>query len=284
MIVDAHCHVGEIDRHFPRAFAETMMGSVGLPAEMITTCMVNLLRTMDAHGIDKAFLLAFDAERTMGVKVPNDYVAALCRGHPDRFFGFCSVDAGTPGMVEEVERCVRVLGMHGIKIAPAYVRLAPDDRAWYPLYETAAALHKPVLMHTGWTTAKGAALSFGRPSLKRVAEDFPNLRIIMAHMSMPWVDQCLDLVASYPHLYADLSLFGWYQPVHLVAEKLTRARELGAIERIIWGTDHPWGPIGAFLERMSHLKENALLFPNGKALDAGHWHQIMGATALQLVA
>lgn len=284
MIVDAHCHVGEFEQHFPRAFATSMMQSIGLPPEAIGTQIPHLIATMDSNGVDKAFVLAFDARRTLGVKVPNEYVATLCRAYPDRLIGFCSVDAGVAGAAEEVEHGIRVLGLRGIKIAPAYVRLAPDDRAWYPIYEIAVALRVPVLMHTGWTPAKGVPPSLGRPALHRVARDFPRLSLIMAHMSMPWVDQCLELLSSYPQLYADLSLFGWYQPVEVVAAMLARARTMHVIERIIWGTDHPWGPMGAFVERMERLRDEAVLFPGGQPLQAALWEQIMGMTALRLVA
>lgn len=283
MIVDAHCHAGEFERHYPRDFAETMMQSIRLPPEAITTDIPALLATMDANGIGQAFLLAFDAQRTLGVKVPNDYVAAICRAHPQRFIGFCSLDPANPGAPEELERCVRQLGMRGLKIAPAYLRLAPDDRVWYPVYEIAAALGIPILMHTGWTPARGASLSHGRPSLHQVADDFPTLQLIMAHMSMPWVDQCLDLLAAHPNLYADLSLFGWYQPVELVVQKLAQALERGVIERIVWGSDHPWGPPGKFCQRMQHLIDSSALFPAGRAPQPTQWDQIMGRTALSLV-
>jgi len=284
VIIDAHCHAGEFERHFPRSFAEPMMRSIGKPPDAITIHIPDLLAKMDASRIDKAFLLAFDAERTLGVKVPNDYVAAICRTYPERFIGFGSVDAGAAGAAEEVERCVKVLGLRGLKIAPAYVMLAPDDQVWYPIYEMAAAFHLPVLMHTGRTPVNGSWLRFGQPSLHQIAADFPGLPIIMAHMSTPWVDQCLELLAAYSHLYADLSIFGWYQPIERVAQVLARARAMRVIEQIIWGTDHPWGPGAAFVERMERLRNDVSLFPGGETLNSAEWEHIMGATALQLVA
>jgi len=284
VIIDAHCHAGELGQHYPSDFAKSMMQSINLPPEAITTHVHNLLATMDANGIDRAFLLAFDAERTLGVKVPNAYVAEICHDYPQRFVGFCSVDAGVPSAADEVQRCVRELGMRGLKIAPAYVRLAPHDRAWYPVYETAAALNIPILMHTGWTPAKGATLNHGRPSLHQVASDFPTLALIMAHMSMPWIDQCLDLLVAHPNLYADLSLFGWYQPSEVVAQNLAQAVERRVVERIIWGTDYPWGPIGVFRERMQLLMANPALFPARRVPQPSQWDQIMGATALRLVS
>lgn len=286
MIIDAHCHAGELERHFHRTFAQSMMHSIDKPPEAITTHIPDLIADMDASHIDKAFLLAFDAERTLGVKVPNDYVAEICRAYPERFIGFGSVDAGAAGAAEEVQRCTNVLGLRGLKIAPAYVRLAPDNRAWYPIYEMAAALRLPVLMHTGWTPAHGAVLRFGQPqpALHQVAKDFPGLSIILAHMSMPWVDQCLELLATHPHLYADLSIFGWYQPVEVVGQVLVHAREKHVIERILWGTDHPWGPRATFLARMERLRNEASLFPDGQTLLPTEWDNIMGIAAWQLVA
>jgi uncharacterized protein len=284
VIIDSHCHVGEYGRHFPKAFAAEMMGSIDRPPEAITTDVSSLIAQMDAANIDKAFILAFDAHRTLGARVPNEHVMALCRAHPDRFIGFGSVDAGALGAAAEVRRCAEEFGLRGIKIAPAYVHLSPADRRWYPVYETAEALGLPVLAHTGFTPARGATQQHFSPVLvEQVAIDFPHLRLILAHMGTPWVMQCLDMLTKYPNLHADLSIFGWYQPIKLVAQILATARARGVLDRLLWGTDHPWGPLAAFRKRMDSLRHDAALFPDRQALSQIEWTNIMGATALRVL-
>lgn len=285
MIIDSHVHAGEYLIHYPEAFASEMMRAVDRPGEAITTHIPTLLAEMDKVGVDRAFLLAFDAQRTLDVKVPNEYVARICQTHPDRFVGFGSVDAGVPGAAEVVEHCASTLGLQGIKIAPAYVRLSPADPLWYGLYEAAQALKLPVLVHTGFTPSRQAEPRYFPPMLlDKVASDFPDLRLILAHLGTPWVRACLDLLVKHPNLYADISVFGWFQPVEIVADTLSSARARGVLNRLMWGTDRPWGPLTAFRARMDLLTHNAAFFPDGQALTDQEQSGLMGATAQSLLA
>jgi predicted TIM-barrel fold metal-dependent hydrolase len=283
MIVDAHVHAGEYPLHFTENFASQMMAAVGHPREDMKTLAPTLLSEMEAAGVDKVFLLAFDAQRTLNVKVPNEYVAQLCQTYPDRFIGFGSVDAGAPGAAEVVEYCATSLGLRGIKIAPAYVRLSPADRCWYEVYEAAQSLKLPVLAHTGVTPIKQAEQRYFSPMLlDEVATHFPNLRLILAHLGTPWVMPCLDLLAKHSNLYADVSIFGWFQPVELVASILASARSQGVLDRLLWGTDYPMCSLTSYIERMERFTQDTSLFPDGQVLNQEEWTGLMGATALQL--
>ena len=55
---------------------------------------------------------------------------------------------------------MRDLGLRGLKLHPTAQGFRPDDRAVYPIFETAAALGIPVTMHTG-TTGLGAGMPGG---------------------------------------------------------------------------------------------------------------------------
>ncbi|GCE22089.1 amidohydrolase family protein [Dictyobacter kobayashii] len=284
MIIDSHCHAGEYLKHFPESFATGMMASIHKPPEAITTSIPQLLAEMDAAHIDQAFLLAFDAQRTLGAKVPNEYVAEICRRYPDRFIGFGSVDGMHPDAAETVHYFVHELHLRGLKIAPAYLRLSPADPCWYGAFSAAQEAGIPVLVHVGTTPAKDAAKQYFSPTLMaKAAQDFPRLNFIMAHMGTPWVTQCIDLMVKHPNLYADLSIFGWYQSINTVAKTLETARQRGVLQRILWGTDQPWGPLGVFKERMERLRNDTELFPQGQPLTDEEWTNIMGKTALRLL-
>src|SRR5215831_12417284 len=87
-----------------------------------------------------AVLLGADAETTTGVPAyPNDTLAEACRKHPDAFIGFASVDPWK-GLtaVAELERSARDLGLRGLKLHPGRQAFFPNDRRFYPLFETAA--------------------------------------------------------------------------------------------------------------------------------------------------
>ncbi len=284
MIIDTHVHAGEYPLHFPPAFAAQMMEACGRPIEAMRTSIPQLLIEMDEANVAKVFLLAFDAERTVGAKVPNEYVAEICQAHPDRFIGFASVDAYNPEAATMLERAVTQLGLRGLKLAPPYLGLSPADPRWDPVYQVADLYNLPVLLHTGFTPIKEAAQRYFPPMLLgAVAEKFPRLRLIAAHLGTPWVGPCLDLLTRHANLYADLSIFGWYQPIEIVAKTLNEARRKGVMHRLLWGTDYPMCDFKPFLDRMERLSQDETLFPQSHPLTSAELAALLGGTAQQII-
>ncbi|WP_338932827.1 amidohydrolase family protein [Streptomyces netropsis] len=284
MIIDSHVHAGEYYRHFTTAFADQMMATTGMPPEALSAPEAKLIAEMDAAGVDRAFLLAFDVRRVEGFSVPNEFVAELCARHPDRFIGFASVDAATPGAADRLRHAITELGLSGLKTAPCYLRMSPADPRWYDVYETARELGIPVLVHTGYTPAKNADGRYFSPLLlEPVARDFPDLKIILAHLGTPWTGPCVELLARHPNLYADLSIFGSYRPPATVAGALAHARERGVLDRVLWGTDFPFATMTESVDRMARLTEDSEPWPAGSApLTPEEYRAVMGGTAARL--
>ncbi|WAL93712.1 amidohydrolase family protein [Streptomyces sp. Je 1-369] len=286
MIIDAHVHAGEYYRHYSARFAEQMTATTDLAPEDLTAPEDKLLAEMDAAGVDRVFLLAFDVRRVEGFSVPNEFVADLCARHPDRLTGFASVDAGTPGAAERLREAVTGLGLRGLKTAPCYLRMSPADRRWYDVYETAADLDIPVLIHTGYTPSRQADPRFFSPLLvEQVAKDFPGLKVILAHLGTPWTGPCVELLARHANLYADLSIFGSYQPPAIVAKALAHARGSGVLDRLLWGTDFPFASMTGSVARTAELARDPGPWPAGSdPLSPREYEALMGGTAARLLA
>ncbi|MEU5269884.1 amidohydrolase family protein [Streptomyces hygroscopicus] len=286
MIIDAHVHAGEYYRHYSARFAREMTATTGRPPDALSAPEEKLLAEMDAAGVDRAVLLAFEVRRVEGFSVPNEFVAELCARHPDRLTGFASVDAGMPGAAGRLRHAVSGLGLRGLKTAPCYLRMSPADRRWYDVYQTAEDLGIPVLMHTGYTPSRNADPRYFSPLLvERVAKDFPGLTVILAHLGTPWTRQCVDLLARYPRLYADLSVFGSYQPPATVASALAHARDSGVLDRLMWATDFPFASMTESVARMARLAEDPGPWPPGSApLSPREYRLLMGGTARRLLA
>jgi predicted TIM-barrel fold metal-dependent hydrolase len=204
--------------------------------------MAEVFRAADVLGV----LFAWDAETNTGLApVTNDFVAECARDHPDAFLGFASVDPlKGDAAVAELERAVRKLGLRGLKLHPTAQGFRPDDRAVYPLYETASALGIPMTVHTG-TTGLGAGMRGGgslklglsRPMhLDSVAADFPDLQIVMAHPAWPWQDEQLAVALHKPNTWIDLS--GWSP--RRFAPELVRNIQGALQDRVLFGTDYPF--------------------------------------------
>jgi len=194
-----------------------------------------------------AVLLAWDAETHTGLPaVTNDFVAGVVKRYPETFIGFASIDPWKGKMaIQELERAVKSLGLKGLKCHPIAQAFYPNDRRFYPLWETCAGLKIPLLLHTG-TTGVGAGvpggnglkLDYGRPIpyIDDVAADFPNLTIIGAHPSWPWQEEMLAIAVHKTNVYIDLS--GWspkYFPPSLVKYANTLLQD-----RVLFGSDYPF--------------------------------------------
>jgi predicted TIM-barrel fold metal-dependent hydrolase len=200
-------------------------------------------------GLDTlAVLLGADAETTTGVPAyPNDELAAACRKYPDRFIGFAGIDPwkGVQA-IHELERCVRELGLKGAKFHPGRQQFYPNDRRFYPLFETASTLGAPVLFHTGMMAAgagtpggRGVRLDYTRPIyLDHLAADFPELTIIAAHPSWPWADEGLALARHKSNVFLDLS---GYSPKYIPPQYIQFANTL-LQDQMIFGSDYPFIP------------------------------------------
>jgi predicted TIM-barrel fold metal-dependent hydrolase len=218
----------------------------------------------DHPGFDKVVVLAVspqflegrligtvDPEGGLGVAGPphpdkcNDYIAAVVRADPDRFLGFASVNPaykGPDAAVDELQRAIHELGLAGVKLYPMYQHWAPNDPDLaFPIYRQADELEIPVIIHQAGSTRIDAKLELGRPALlDDVGREFRDLRIIIAHCGIPWVDEALYMLTKHPNFYADLS--------YLIAT-LTR-RDLFLmlyrcepafvpLEKLFFGTDYP---------------------------------------------
>ena len=91
-------------------------------------------------------------------------------------------------------------------------------------------------MGTGMRGGGGMRLKYGQPMLvDDVAVDFPDMKIILAHPSWPWVDESLSMALHKDNVFIDLS--GWspkYFPKQVIQYANTQLRH-----KMLFGTDFP---------------------------------------------
>lgn len=196
----------------------------------------------------KAFLIGWDAEAQTGydTRDTNDEVARLIRKFPDVFIGGWAMIDPWKGeaAIKELERCVKILGLKGLKFQQTIQGFFPNDRRFYPLYEKCLELKIPVAFHTG-TTGFGAGMPGGHgyhleyskpiPYVDDVAADFPGLTIIMFHPAWPWHEEQIAVLLHKGNVYADLS--GWaprYFPESVRREVNGRLQD-----KFMFGSDYP---------------------------------------------
>ncbi|UCE30925.1 MAG: amidohydrolase [Burkholderiales bacterium] len=202
-----------------------------------------MLRRMDAAGIERAFLVAPKIGRAGlpgAYQLPYALVAAAVAAHPDRFHGLAGIDPfeGMDG-VRALEHAVAELGFIGAHLYPHWFELAPDHAKYYPFYAKCVELGVPIQMQVGQSliySPRQPMRSVGRPiTLDAVACDFPELRIVGIHIGIPWHDEMIAMAWKHPNVYIGCDAHApKYWP-----ESFVRYLNSYGMRKVIFGTDFP---------------------------------------------
>lgn len=167
-----------------------------------------LVAEMDVCDVRKSVLMPLDVTTACGGHFgTNDQVAALVAAHPDRLWGFASVDPQVSGAADELERAFTELGAKGLCLHPAKQGFAPDDAVAEPLYKLCERYNKPVVFHAGMSWEPGAELSRSHPlAFEHTIATHPDVRFNLTHFGWPWVRETVAMLLKYPNCYTDASI------------------------------------------------------------------------------
>ncbi|MCR5599172.1 MAG: amidohydrolase family protein [Ruminococcus sp.] len=192
-----------------------------------------LRRKMAENGIERAMLLPIATKPSQQATI-NDWAASVMGGgiyccgtvHPD------AEDA-----VAEVER-IKTLGLYGVKFHSEYQNFFPDEERLFPIYEKIAELGLIAVFHGGWDPFAGEIVKATPQSFAAVAETFPKLKIVAAHLGGMdlWNDVEKYTAGKYENMWFDVSVIARY----IKDEQLLRIIRMQSAERILFGSDCPW--------------------------------------------
>jgi len=244
--IDVHVHA-EISCHDPE---DPVMGeffdaaSAYFKAPRERPKMPEIVELYRESGI--AFcLFTVDAESGMGAKRVSNYeVAEMAAKNDDICMAFASIDPhkGKLG-AREARDLIENYGVKGFKFHHIAQNCHPADAMGYPIYEVINEYKLPAIFHTGHSGmgtgmrgGGGMRLKYGEPMLvDDVAVEFPDMKIILAHPSWPWVDESLSMALHKTNVYIDLS--GWspkyFQP------QIIRYANTQLKHKMLFGTDFP---------------------------------------------
>lgn len=149
---------------------------------------------------------------------------------------FGSVYPFAENALEELHR-VKELGLYGIKFHPDYQEFMVADDAVLPIYAEAERLGLPVAFHTGRDPLSPNLVHCPSDQLAKVADMFPKLTIIAAHMGgMDMPEKAAKYLAGKRNVYFDTAFASHF----LTASQLGELIQLHGADRVLFATDCPW--------------------------------------------
>ncbi|MDZ4735873.1 MAG: amidohydrolase family protein [Rhodospirillaceae bacterium] len=192
----------------------------------------------DVAGVADRFGVVAIRWPRLGVDVPNDFVADYVSRFPDRAVGFACVDPMDPGAPDELERAIKTLGLHGLKLGPTYQGFDPWSNEAWQLYEIANDLRIPILWHQASAFPAQSILEYGRPYLiDKIARAFPDMRMILAHFGKPWANETVHILRKHKQIFTDVSAVV-YRSWEMY-DALLRAKDYGVMDQVLFGSDFP---------------------------------------------
>ncbi|MEX0885399.1 MAG: amidohydrolase family protein [Phycisphaeraceae bacterium] len=188
------------------------------------------------HRVDAAFVLGFES-RLLGACISHDQVAECVRRAPQRYHGFAGIDPTGDDPLGSLDRA-RELGLVGVTVSPGAQGFHPADTRAMALFEALAHHGMPLLVDPGSQWARETRMEFAQPFLlDELARALPSLRIVLAGLGHPFIDQGLALIAKHPTVFADLSelvLNPWQ-----LYNALVLAHQQRVTDQLLFGSNFP---------------------------------------------
>lgn len=186
----------------------------------------DLLASMDKFGIERSGLSILNGVETGPL---NDRVMEAVRLHPDRITGFAYINPRDPHAIDEVNRCLSVEGMRGVKFHSWKHGYFPDNNsALDGIIDAIEPYGVPILTHTGTPP-----LSLPQ-QWAMVAERHPNVKFVFAHIGyLDYGYGCVECAKKLPNVYVDTA-------GQVEIQVMQKALEDLGPDRIIWATDWPY--------------------------------------------
>lgn len=252
MIVDCYTHVWDSPSQLGRAVARNarLFGGRTAPQGFDPVENAGAEQHLAASKPADVTIIVGFCSAHLDAAIPNDRVAELVQRQPGRLIGFAGVDPSHPKeAIDEVLRAKETLGLAGIAVAPAAQNFHPSDSRAMRVYSRAVELNMPVLFHPGIWVGPETRLDYARPFLlDEVAREFPEMRMLVAHMGLPWVDESIFLLAKHEHVYAEIS--GLLRHSWQAYQSLLAAHEQGVMDKLLFGSGFPFSTASECIETL----------------------------------
>lgn len=226
MLVDAHVHLlpDRLATAIRRFFDERIATDLCYPHDHVSA-REHLVKA----GVERCWSLPYAHRQGVAGEL-NRWMAETYADDP------LVVPGGTAHSADDVERvldeALGELGLRVLKLHCSVGRYAADDRRLDPLWARVSRDGQPVVLHAGHSI-DGRTAAEEIAAVGRLAERWPDARVIVAHCGAPAVQATLELLRRARSVYADLT------PVVRELIPLDREAVAGLEGRLLFGSDAP---------------------------------------------
>lgn len=153
-------------------------------------------------------------------------------------YAFGSVFPGAEDAIEELRR-IKALGLKGIKFHPDYQNFYVDDEKFFFIYEEIEKLGLPVTFHTGFDPVTPDVIHCTPKGLGKVADKFPSMRIISAHMGGRNPEEAINYLSERKNIWFDTAFINEF----LTPEAFEGLVCKFGADRVLFGSDCPWSSV-----------------------------------------
>ncbi len=159
----------------------------------------------------------------------------------DNIYCFGSVYPFAENAVEEIHR-VKEMGLYGLKLHPDYQEFFIGDEAAMPIYAEAEKLGMVLAFHTGRDPYSPNLVHCPPDVLGKIADLFPKLTIIAAHMGgMDMPQEAAKHLAGKKNVYFDTAFASHF----LNPKEFEELVHLHGTDKVLFATDCPWSTLPA---------------------------------------
>lgn len=204
--------------------------------------------------VSRAFVFGFKS-RHLGAEIPNDLIREYVRHQPEKMIGVAGVDpTNLDEALEDLDKAADTYGMKGITVSPSAQDFHPADSRAMQVFSEAHKRKFPVFVHQGLRFAAASKMEFARPThLDEVARELPQLKVVVAHMGFPWIDECIVMLGKHENVYADISAL-IHRPWHAY-NALLSAYQYGVMDKLLFGSDFPFTQPAKAIESIYRLNQ-----------------------------
>jgi uncharacterized protein len=260
LVIDVHSHV------FPDKIAEEtvtrMAAHAGIQLHSNGT-ISGLTANMEKYAVDYSATLPV-ATKAEQVENINSWTAA---NRHSKIIPFGAMHPDYPAPEKELER-VKSLGFYGVKLHPDYQRFYPCEERAERIYQICKALDLIILFHCGDDLGHPTPGHSLPRQMAEMIEKHPDQKFIFGHMGgFDMWDQAEKYLVG-KNVWLDTSFTYGYIP----AERMKSIIKKHGPERILLGSDSPWGNIGNEISTIRSL-----------GLSGKETEQILGLNAAALL-